>query len=149
MKFKNIHLLMLCITAFFAMAGGAILAPALPDMVKPLQTTFQEVALLISGYTISTAIFTLMIGNFIDRMNRKKLLVPCLVIYGLMGLVSYFTSSLKLLIILRLIQGIGAAGMLSLTMLVIRDVYNDHERLSATSKISTALAIGSIFGPLI
>lgn len=77
MKFKNIHLLMLCITAFFAMAGGAILAPALPDMVKPLQTTSQEVALLISGYTISTAIFTLVIGNFIDCMNRKKLLVPC------------------------------------------------------------------------
>ncbi|MCC4767395.1 MFS transporter [Methanosarcina sp. DH1] len=149
MQFKNIHLLMLCITAFFAMAGGAILAPALPDMVEPLQTTSHEVGLLISGYTISTAIFTLVIGNFIDRMDRKKLLIPCLVIYGLMGLVSYFTSSLQFLIILRLIQGIGAAGMLSLTMLVIRDVYKGHERLYATSKVSTALAIGSISGPLI
>ena len=140
---------MICIAAFFSMAGAAILAPVLPDMVEPLQTTSHEVGLLISGYTISTAIFTLVIGNFIDRMNRKKILVPCLVLYGLTGLVSYFTSSLQFLLILRLIQGIGAAGMLSLTMLVIRDVYKGHERLHATSKVSTALAIGSISGPLI
>ncbi|MFW5987298.1 MAG: MFS transporter, partial [Methanohalophilus sp.] len=86
MKFGKSHLLLLCITAFFAMAGGAILAPVLPDMVVPLNTTSHEIGLVISVYTISTAIFTLVIGHFVDRLDRKKVLVPCLLRYGFMGL---------------------------------------------------------------
>jgi len=149
MQFKNIHLLMLCITTCFAMAGGSLLAPVLPDMVEPLKTTSHEVGLLISTYAISTAIFALVIGHFIDRVNRKKILVPCLVIYGLTGLVSFFTSDLQLLLILRFIQGIGVAGMMSLPMLVIADVYKGHKSFYAMNKISLALAIGSVAAPLI
>ncbi|AAM03634.1 MFS transporter [Methanosarcina acetivorans] len=149
MQFKNIHLLMLCTTTYFAMAGGSLLAPVLPDMVEPLNTTSHEVGLLISTYAISTAIFALVIGHFIDRVNRKKILVPCLVIYGLTGLVSYFTSDLHSLLILRFIQGIGVAGMMSLPMLVIADVYKDHKSLYAMNKVSMALAIGSVSAPLI
>ncbi|WP_239451039.1 MFS transporter [Methanosarcina horonobensis] len=140
---------MLCVTTFFAMAGGSLLAPVLPDMVEPLKTTSHEVALLISTYAISTAIFALAIGHFIDRVNRKKILVPCLVIYGLTGLVSYFTSDLQSLLVLRFIQGIGVAGMMSLPMLVIADVYKDHRSLHAMNKVSLALAIGSVSAPLI
>jgi len=140
---------MICITTFFAMAGGSLLAPVLPDMVEPLKTTSHEVGLLISTYAISTAIFALVIGHFIDRVNRKKILVPCLVIYGLTGLVSYFTSDLQSLLILRLIQGIGVAGMMSLPMLVIADVYKGHKSLNAMNKVSLALAIGSVAAPLI
>ncbi len=149
MQFKNTHLLILCITACFAMAGGSLLTPVLPDMVEPLKTTSHEVGLLISTYAISTAIFALVIGHFIDRVNRKKILVPCLVIYGLTGLVSFFTSDLQSLLILRFIQGIGVAGMTSLPMLVIADVYKDHKSLYAMNKISMALAIGSVSAPLI
>ncbi|WP_440945282.1 MFS transporter [Methanosarcina sp. T3] len=149
MQFKNTHLLMLCTTTYFAMAGGSLLAPVLPDMVEPLKTTSHEVGLLISTYAISTAIFALVIGHFIDRVNRKEILVPCLVIYGLMGLVSYFTSDLQSLLILRFIQGIGVAGMMSLPMLVIADVYKDHKSLYSMNKISMALAIGSVSAPLI
>lgn len=150
MQFKRAHLLILCITSFFAMAGGALLAPVLPEMVNPLQTTSHEIGLLISAYTLSTAIFTLVSGHFLDRVNRKKILVPCLVIYGLTGLVSYFTSDLQSLLILRFIQGVGVAGMTSLPMLVIADVYKrGHESLHAMSRISMAIAIGSISAPLI
>lgn len=140
---------MLCVTAFFAMAGSAILAPVLPDMVAPLKTTTQEIGLLMSVYTISTALFTLLIGHFIERVNRKSILVPCLVIYGLMGLISYFVSDLQTLLVLRFMQGIGVAGILSLTMMIIGDVYKGHESLHAMSRVSIAFAIGAVSAPLI
>ncbi|WP_340818273.1 MFS transporter [Methanolobus sp. WCC4] len=149
MEFKRTHLLMLCVTAFFAMAGSAILAPVLPEMVAPLNTTSHEIGLMISVYTISTAIFTLVIGHFIDRVNRKRILVPCLVLYGLMGLISYFVSDLQSLLIMRFIQGIGVAGMMSLSMLIIGDVYKGHDSLHAMSRVSMAIAIGTVSAPLI
>ncbi|MDR7666265.1 MFS transporter [Methanosarcina sp. Z-7115] len=149
MQFKSAHLLIICIVAFFSMAGGALLSPALPAMMNPLHATSQDVGLLISAYTISTAIFALVIGHFIDRVNRKNLLVPCLVIYGLTGLVSYFISDLQSLLLLRFIQGIGVAGMTSLPMMIIADVYKGHKSLYAMNKVSMALAIGSVSAPLI
>jgi MFS transporter, ACDE family, multidrug resistance protein len=149
MAFKNIYLFMLCITAFFAMAGGALITPVLPEMVGPLQTTTQGVGLLMSVFTISTAIFTLIIGHFIDRVNRKRILVPGLVIYGLTGLVSFFVFDLESLLILRFIQGIGVAAITSLAMLIIGDVYTGIDRVGAMSKISIAFAMGSIFAPII
>ena len=149
MEFKNIHILMLCLVAFFAMAGGALLAPVLPEMVGPLGTTAQNVALILSVFTISTAVFTLIIGHFIDRVNRKRILVPGLVLYGLTGLVSFFVADFPLLLILRFLQGVGVAGMTSMAMLVIGDVYTGLDRVAAMSKISISFALGSVFAPVI
>ncbi|WP_445474058.1 MFS transporter [Methanococcoides methylutens] len=149
MKFQPYHLLFLATTVFFAMAGGAILAPVLPQMVEPLNSTPNEVAQLMAVYTISTAIFSLVIGHFVDRVNRKTVLVPCLVINGLMGLFSFFATDLHTLLILRFVQGIGIAGMVSLVMLVIGDVYIGLDRVHSMGRISMAIAIGSVTAPLI
>ncbi|MFA6363098.1 MFS transporter [Methanoregula sp.] len=140
---------MLCIVAFFSMAGGALLAPVLPEMVGPLHTTAQNVALLMSVFTISTAFFTLVIGHFTDRVNRKRILIPCLLIYGLTGLVSFFVADFASLLVLRFMQGIGVAGMTTLAMLVIGDVYTGLDRVAAMSKISITFALGSVFAPVI
>jgi len=149
MDFKNYHLVLLCITAFFAMAGGALITPVLPEMVGPLHTTTQGVGMLMSVFTISTAIFTLIIGQFIDCINRKKILVTGLVIYGLTGLVSFFVTDLSSLLIMRFVQGIGVAAITSLAMLIIGDVYTGIDCVGAMSKISISFALGSVFAPII
>lgn len=149
MEFTRTHMLMLCITAFFAMAAGTLLAPVLPEMVEPLHTTSAGASLLISVLTISIAIFTLVIGHFIDRVNRKTLLVPCLVIYGMSGLACFFVADLTLLCVLRFIQGFGVAGMMTLALLIIGDVYKGSESLRPVSTISMSFAIGAITVPLI
>ncbi|WP_305064851.1 MFS transporter [Methanococcoides sp.] len=149
MQFKPYHLAFLAATAFFAMAGGAILAPVLPQMVGPLGRMPHEVAQLMTVYTISTAIFSLVIGHFVDRVNRKTILVPCLVLNGLMGYFSFFATDLETLLVLRFVQGIGIAGMMSLIMLVIGDVYEGLDRIQSMGRISMAIAIGSVTAPLI
>lgn len=131
------------------MAGGALLAPALPEMTGPLQTTTQAIGLLMSVFTFSTAVFTLIIGVFIDRVNRKQILVPSLVIYGLTGIFSYFIADFSSLLILRFVQGIGVAGMMTLAFLIIGDAYKGYESVQAISKMSMSLAIGAISAPLI
>ena len=149
MEFKTHHLVLLCITAFFGMAGGALITPVLPEMVGPLHTTTQGVGMLMSVFTISTAIFTLIIGQFIDCINRKKILVTGLVIYGCTGLVSFFVSDVNSLLVMRFIQGIGVAAITSLAMLIIGDVYTGIDCVGAMSKISISFALGSVFAPII
>jgi len=140
---------MLCFTGYLAMAGGSLLAPVLPEMVTPLQTTAQAVGLLMSVFTLSTAIFTLVLSHFIDRLDRKQILVPSLLIYGLTGIAGYYSTDFTVLLVMRFIQGIGVAGMMTLAFLIIGDAYRGIESISAISRMSMSLAIGAITAPLI
>lgn len=148
-EFKNSHILLICINAFLGMAGGALLGPALPEMMGPLNVTPQTIGLLMSVYALSTAIFTLVIGLFIDRVNRKTLLIPCLVIYGLTGLLSFFVSDFTMLLALRFVQGAGVAGMMVLALLIIGDVFKGLESAKPISFVSISLALGAVLAPLI
>nr|WP_319538815.1 MFS transporter [uncultured Methanospirillum sp.] len=149
MIFKNIHLVMLCFTGYLAMAGGSLLAPVLPEMVTPLQTTAQAVGLLMSVFTLSTAIFTLVLSHFIDRLDRKQILVPSLLIYGLTGIAGYYSTDFTVLLVMRFVQGIGVAGMMTLAFLIIGEAYRGVESISAISRMSMSLAIGAITAPMI
>ncbi len=131
------------------MAGGSLLAPVLPEMIDPLQTTAQAVGLLMSVFTLSTAVFTLALSHFIERVDRKRILVPSLLIYGLTGLAAFFTDSFGILNILRFIQGISVAGMMTLAFLIIGDAYRGIDSIHAISRMSMSLAIGAITAPLI
>jgi len=66
-----------------------------------------------------------------------------------MGLASFFATNLQTLLILRLLQGTGVAGMMSLAMLIIGEAYSGSERLHAMGRVSTTIAIGIIAAPLI
>jgi len=149
MEFKKSHILLLCINAFLGMAGGALLGPVLPEMLDPLNVTAGTAGLLMSVYALSTALFTLVIGQFIDRVNRKTILVPCLVIYGLTGLISFFVTDFTLLLALRFIQGCGVAGMMVLSLLIIGDVFKGSECAKPVSRVSISLALGAVLAPLI
>lgn len=146
---KKIHLFIICLTVFFGMASGALLGPVFPEMVGPLHTTAQNVGILISAITFSTALFSLVLGSLTDRIPRKKILIFCLVLYGFTGLAAYFATDLETLIILRFLQGIGVAGMMLLSMLLIGDLYSGSERVHATSRVGMTNAIGSVFSPII
>ncbi len=146
---KKIHLFIICLTVFFGMSAGALLGPVFPEMVGPLQTTAQNIGMLVSAITFSTALFSLVLGPFTDRIPRKKILIFCLVLYGFTGLAAYFATDLETLLILRFLQGIGVAGMMLLSMLLIGDLYSGPERVHATSRVGMTNAIGSVFSPLI
>ncbi|WP_440954844.1 MFS transporter [Methanosarcina sp. Mfa9] len=146
---KKIHLFIICLTVFFGMSAGALLGPVFPGMVGPLQTTAQNIGMLVSAITFSTALFSLVLGPFTDRIPRKKILIFCLVLYGFTGLAAYFATDLETLLILRFLQGIGVAGMMLLSMLLIGDLYSGPERVHATSRVGMTNAIGSVFSPLI
>lgn len=139
----------LLLVAFFAMSAGAVLAPVLPFMVEPLNTSREAVGLVLGVYTFSTAFFMFFLSAFMDRMGRKTVLVPCLLINGIIGLGCYFAADLKILLFLRFIQGIGIAGMFPIVMTMIGELYSGLDRVDAMGKMSMTTGIGGVSAPLI
>ncbi|MBN1134366.1 MAG: MFS transporter [Methanosarcinaceae archaeon] len=147
--FHDLTLPIICMIAFFGMAGGALLGPVLPAMVEPLHTTREMVGMILGVYTFSTALSMLLMSCFVDRFGRKNILIPCLLINGAAGTAGYFAPNLTVLLILRLVQGIGIAGMMPVAMTMIGEMYSGLDRVHAMGRMSMTTAIGSVSAPLI
>lgn len=145
----KLNLPLICLVAFFAMSAGALLAPVLPFMIEPLGTTREAVGLILGMYTFSTALFMIVVSFVTDRVGRKKILVPCLLINGIAGVACYFSTDMTMLLALRFIQGIGIAGMLPIAMTMIGELYTGLDRVNAMGKMSMTTGIGAVSAPLI
>jgi len=139
----------LLLVAFFAMSAGAIVAPVLPFMVEPLNTSREAVGLVLGIYTFSTAFFMLFLSIIMDRVGRKTIIVPCLLINGIIGGACYFSQDLNTLLILRFVQGIGIAGMLPIVMTMIGELYSGLDRVNAMGIMSMTTGLGGVSAPLI
>ncbi|SFM41118.1 MFS transporter [Methanolobus profundi] len=145
----KLNLPLICLVAFFAMSAGALLGPVLPFMVEPLNTTREAVGLILGMYTFSTALAMIGVSFITDRVGRKKILVPCLLINGIAGLACYFSTDMTTLLALRFVQGIGIAGMLPIAMTMIGELYTGLDRVNAMGKMSMTTGIGAVSAPLI
>ncbi len=145
----KLDLPLICLVAFFSMSAGALLGPVLPFMVEPLNTSREAVGLILGMYTFSTALSMIVVSFITDRVGRKKILVPCLLINGIAGLACYFSTDMTTLLALRFVQGIGIAGMLPIIMTMIGELYTGLDRVNAMGKMSMTTGIGAVSAPLI
>lgn len=104
-----------------AVMGVASLTPAFPQMAKALHITKVQAGWLISAFALSGIFITPIAGFAADRWGRKKVLVPSLFVFALAGVVLFFLHDFKTMILLRLVQGIGAASLGSLNITLIGD----------------------------
>ena len=129
--------------------GVAIITPAFPKIVKELNISAKDVGLLIAVFSFPGILLTPFLGVVADRWGRKRIIIPSLMLFGIAGGLCFFVRDFKLLLILRLIQGIGAAPLGSLTVTIIGDLYSRKELIAAMGYNSSVRSIGSASYPAI
>ncbi|MBA7519529.1 Bacillibactin exporter [subsurface metagenome] len=123
--------------------GVAIITPAFPKIVQELNISAKDVGLLIAVFSFPGILLTPFLGVVADRWGRKRIIIPFLMLFGIAGGLCFFVRDFKLLLILRLIQGIGAAPLGSLTVTIIGDIYSGKELVAAMGYNSSVRSIGS------
>ncbi len=129
--------------------GVASITPAFPKIVKELNISAKDVGLLISVFSFPGILLTPFLGVVADRWGRKRIIIPFLMLFGIAGGLCFFVRDFKLLLILRLIQGVGAAPLGSLTVTIIGDLYSGKELVAAMGYNSSIRSIGSAGYPAI
>ncbi len=132
-----------------AVLGVASITPAFPKIEKELNISEQEVGFLITVFTLPGVILTPILGVLADRFGRKKILVPSLLLFGVAGFSLFFTRDFNLFLIIRLLQGIGAASLGSLNVTLIGDFFEGRERAAAMGYNASVLSIGTASYPAI
>ena len=110
--------------------GNSMLIPVLPAIKKALHVNLSQVGLLITVFSIPAGIVIPFAGLLSDRIGRKTVMVPALIVYGIGGILAGLAGvlvkqSYYLLLGARVIQGIGAGGTYQLAMALAGD---EHPR---------------------
>ena len=129
--------------------GGSVVAPILPSMVEPLGTTNEMIGLVISVYTFCALLSTPLHGVLADRFGRKKVLVPAIVLFGVTGFSIAFVKEFYAVLILRGLQGMGTAGMMTLGVTVIGDIFKGKARAVAMGYRSSAQSFINVIMPFV
>lgn len=135
--------------SLIAVLGVGSITPAFPQLAEALNVAPQNIGLLVTAFTFPTVILGPIIGILADRFGRKKILVPSLILFGIAGTACAFARDFNLLLLLRFIQGIGAASLLSLSVTLIGDLYAGERRPAAMGYNASVSSIGTASYPTI
>ena len=120
------------------------------------QTGFREIeiGIVLSTTLLSSALFTMIVIFYADRMGRKRSLVILAVLMALSGLLFAFTTDHALLLIAALIGTINVTGteagaFLSIEQAAIPQVTPEEKRTLAFSLYNTAGTLGVALGALL
>jgi len=143
----------LCAVPFIMVLGNSMLIPLLPAMRTEMNLTMFEVGLLITAFSIPAGIVIPIAGYFSDRFGRKVIIAPSLIIYGAGGLIAgaaalLMTNPYIMIIIGRIIQGIGAGGTYQLAMALTGDIFQSSERTKALGILEAANGLGKVVSPV-
>ena len=143
-----LFLLVMASTFGYFVSIGA-LVPVLPRYVEgPLGGTNQSVGLVIGAFAVTAVLLRPWTGRFSDRRGRRVLVILGAAIAGVSTLGYIWADSLWLLIVLRLLSGIGEAFFYTGAASVINDLAPDERRGEALSYFSLALFGGMAVGPI-
>ena len=141
--YRNRNLQILFSVTLMAVLGVASISPILPQVAKALEVSENDVALLVTMFTLPGIALTPVLGILSDRIGRKKVLAPSLFLFGVAGTAVAFAPTFEAMLALRFLQGMGAAALGTINVTLIGDLYSDHERTEAMGYNASVLSVGT------
>ena len=111
-----------------------VMLPALPYMGEALGIPNEnERQFVVTAYMLGMGIAVLAFGPLTDRFGRRAPLLAGVGIYVVAAIVAAFAPSFAILLVLRFVQGMGAASVRVIATAVVRDRYSGREMAEVMS----------------
>lgn len=123
--------------------------PALPSMSSQFQTSLGIVNLTLSVFFLAYAAGVLFFGPLSDQHGRKPILVAGLIIFLASTLVAALAPTITILIVARAVEGIGAGGVTSVSMAMVKDLYQGKRRQSILAVTQTLSGLAPMVAPVL
>src|SRR3954449_10181910 len=132
-----------------ATINSGTLIIALPDLERALGTSILSLVWVILAYMIASTVLVLTAGRLADLFGRKTSYVAGFVVFGLASLGAGFADSGTVLIVWRVIQGLGAAFLFANASALVTDAFPREQLGVAMGTNVMVAAIGLVIGPVL
>jgi DHA1 family bicyclomycin/chloramphenicol resistance-like MFS transporter len=127
-----------------------VVLPAFPAMAKALHASAGMVQWTFSSFLLSFGVGQLITGALSDRHGRRPLLLAGLAIFMAASLACALVNDVRLLVLLRFVEGAGASVGIACMRAIIRDVQHDVDRAaSLQAYVQTVQTVSIMAAPLI
>jgi MFS family permease len=138
----------LVITTLISALDSNIMQTASPTIARQLGG-MQLFAWIFVVYMLASTITVPLYGKLSDMYGRKKLLMAAVGLFTIGSILAGISNSMVLLVICRGVQGLGAGGMLTLSLVIVGDLFTIEKRGKIQAVFSSIWAISSIVGPVL
>jgi DHA1 family bicyclomycin/chloramphenicol resistance-like MFS transporter len=121
--------------------------PSLPDIGRTLAASAAEVQLTLSAYLVGFAIGQIFYGPVSDRYGRKPILLVALSLYCAASFGCALAPNIDLLILLRVLQAVGASGAIVIARAAVRDLYAGARAGRELSLMGAIMALAPVIAP--
>jgi EmrB/QacA subfamily drug resistance transporter len=141
-------LLGLAVGVFLAALDQTVMATASPTIASSFSQLHSQ-AWLLTAYLVPSLITTPIYGRLSDAFGRRPLFLIALMLFLTGSLIAIFSPHLSVLLIGRMVQGLGAGGLFSLAFAVIADILPPRERSKYVLLFVAIFGSASLLGPMI
>jgi DHA2 family multidrug resistance protein-like MFS transporter len=126
---------------------GSIVNLALPGIARELHADAAHAIWVVNAYQIATLIMLLPLASLGDLIGYRRVYLTGMALFTVSSLAATFAHSLGILIAARALQGLGAAGTLSVNSALLRRVYPRSQLGRGLAINSMVVACASVAGP--
>ncbi|ALN55822.1 transporter, major facilitator superfamily [Lysobacter enzymogenes] len=137
---------LLMLTQFTLIMDFMVMMPLGPQIMRALHISPAQFAAAVSAYSICGGLSGLLAATYIDRFDRRKLLLAMYALFALSNLACALAGSYELLLASRAFAGVSGGVLGSIIMAIIADVIPAQRRGAATGTVMTAFAVASVIG---
>ncbi|MFN8520328.1 MAG: MFS transporter [Chloroflexota bacterium] len=135
--------------ALLASLTGGTLVIALPDILRDLHTDLFALLWIVVGYTLVSTVLVLNAGKLADRWGRVRAFTGGVALFTLASVWCAIAPDPTLLILGRVIQGVGGAFMLATSSALVTDAFPRSELGKALGINAMVVGAGLILGPIL
>lgn len=143
-----IILAILSSVGFMAVFADTMVLPAIPDLIRDFRITYSASSWILASFLITGAVMTPIAGRLADMYGKKKMLLIIVGIYTVGISVAAISTNFLVLIIARIMQGVGAS-MFAISFSIIREKFDPGKLAVAQGIFSSMFSAGAVVGVVI
>jgi MFS transporter, DHA2 family, multidrug resistance protein len=135
------------LATFMVILDTSIAVVALPYIAGNLGATQDESTWVLTSYLVANAIILPASTWFSGFFGRKRFLIACTIIFTMASLLCGVATSMTMLVLSRVLQGIGGGAMQPLSQAILLESFPPAKRGAATALFGLAIVVAPILGP--
>jgi EmrB/QacA subfamily drug resistance transporter len=137
-----------CAGLFLLMLDSTVVALALPAIRGDVGASSEGLQWVMNGYLLTIAVLVVSAGRLGDMFGRKRVFIAGMAVFALGSVVSGAAGDQIALIAGRVLQGAGAAPMLSLSLALVCNAFSADDQPRALGIWAAVSAVALAIGPL-
>ncbi len=132
-----------------AVLDGSVVNLALPGIAREMNASAAHAIWVVNAYQMATLIMLLPLASLGERLGYRRVYLLGLGLFALASVGAMLANSLGTLIAARAVQGLGAAGIMSVNAALVRLIYPRAQLGRGMAINSMVVAISSVAGPTV